>query len=112
MGKFLINIQLEVIYQDRLLYNKGDKMNNLQLRFELQASLQQYIKDIMQQYQIPASMVEDALNKILVNIKEQVWLDYLAEQQQAMYEAQMAAQQQAESSIQEEQEEEVNGELN
>jgi len=86
-------------------------MNNLQLRFELQASLQQYVANVMQQYQIPASMMEDALNKLLLEIKEQVWIDYLTEQQQAMYEAQIAVQQQQEASVQEEQEEEVNGEL-
>ena len=84
-------------------------MDNLRLRFELQASMQQYIQDIMQQYQIPAYMIEDALNKILINIKEQVWKDYLVEQQNA-YNAQI--EQTQDTSVQGEQVEEIDGEMN
>ena len=57
------------------------------------------------------NLIALVLLKLLLEIKEQIWIDYLTEQQQAMYEAQMVAQQQQETSVQEEQEEEVNGEL-
>lgn len=78
-------------------------MNELQLRFELQGSLQQWINSTMQQYNISAAMMEDAMSKVLLSLKDKVWQDYLLEQQKA-YEAAIA------SSTQNLEEEDVNAE--
>ena len=76
---------------------------NLQLRLELQGSLQQWIDSAMNQYNISAAEMEDAMSRILLKLKDQVLQEYLIEQQKAYQEA-MA------SSFQEkEQEEDVNG---
>ena len=64
--------------------------NNLQLRFELQGSLQQWVDSTMKQYNISAAMLEDAISKIMLSLKDKVWQDYLLEQQQA-YEAALAS---------------------
>ena len=76
--------------------------NSLQLRLELQASLQQWIDSTMQQYNISPAMMEDAITKALVQLKDKVFQDYLTEQAK-MY------QQAAASSADLEQEEDVNG---
>lgn len=65
-------------------------MNELQLRFELQGSLQQWVNSTMQQYNISAAMMEDAMSKVLLSLKDRVWQDYLLEQQKA-YEAAIAS---------------------
>lgn len=78
-------------------------MNELQLRFELQGSLQQWVDSTMQQYNISAAMMEDAMSKVLLSLKDKVWQDYLLEQQKA-YEAAIA------SSTQNLEEEDVNAE--
>lgn len=65
-------------------------MNELQLRFELQGSLQQWVDSTMQQYNISAAMMEDAMSKVLLSLKDKVWQDYLLEQQKA-YEAAIAS---------------------
>lgn len=78
-------------------------MNELQLRFELQGSLQQWVNSTMQQYNISAAMMEDAMSKVLLSLKDKVWQDYLLEQQKA-YEAAIA------SSTQNLEEEDVNAE--
>jgi hypothetical protein len=65
-------------------------MNELQLRFELQGSLQQWVDSTMQQYNISAAMMEDAMSKILLSLKDKVWQDYLLEQQKA-YEEMLAS---------------------
>ena len=58
-------------------------MNNLQLRFELQYSLQQWIDSTMSQYNISAAMMEDAMSKILLSLKDKALQDYFLEQQKA-----------------------------
>lgn len=59
-------------------------MNNyLELRFELQSSLQQWVDSIMQRYNISAAMMEDAMSKILLSLKDKAWQEYLLEQQKA-----------------------------
>ena len=58
-------------------------MNNLQLRLELQASLQQWIDTTMSNYDISAAEMEDALSRILLKLKDKVLENYLMEQQQA-----------------------------
>ena len=57
-------------------------MNNLQLRLELQISLQQWIDNTMSNYNISAAEMEDALSRILLKLKDKVCEDYLIEQQQ------------------------------
>lgn len=65
-------------------------MNELQLRFELQGSLQQWVNSTMQRYNISAAMMEDAMSKVMLSLKDKVWQDYLIEQQKA-YEAAIAS---------------------
>lgn len=77
---------------------------NLQTRLELQGSLQQWIYSTMQQFNISAAEMEDAVSRVLIGLKDQVLQDYLLEQQKAYQEAI------ASSSFQEEeQEEDVDG---
>lgn len=75
----------------------------LELRYELQSSLQRWIDLTMQQYNISAAMMEDAVSKILLNLKDKAWQEYRLNQQQA-YEAAMA------SSAQKIREEDINAE--
>lgn len=74
---------------------------NLQLRLELQGSLQQWIDSMMQQYNISAAEMEDAISRALLKLKDQVLQDYLIEQQRAYQEALEA------SSTQEDKEEDI-----
>lgn len=60
---------------------------NLQLRLELQGSLQQWINSAMNQFNISAAEMEDAMSRVLLQLKDQVLQDYLVEQQQAYQEA-------------------------
>lgn len=55
----------------------------LELRFELQGSLQQWVDSTMQRYNISAAMMEDAISKILLSLKDKAWQEYLLEQQKA-----------------------------
>lgn len=71
---------------------------NLQMRLELQESLQQWIDSAMLQYNITAAEMEDAVTKVLLKLKDKVLHDYLLEQQKAYQEA-------LASSVQETQEE-------
>lgn len=61
-------------------------MNNLQLRLELQVSLQRWIDNTMSNYNISAAEMEDALSRVLLKLKDKVFEDYLVEQQQAYQE--------------------------
>ena len=61
-------------------------MNNLQLRLELQVSLQRWVDNTMSNYNISAAEMEDALSRILLKLKDKVFEDYLVEQQQAYQE--------------------------
>ncbi len=61
-------------------------MNNLQTRLELQISAQQWADTIMSQYNISATEMEDALTKVLLNLKQKVIQEYLIEQQRAYQE--------------------------
>lgn len=65
-------------------------MINLQTRLELQVSAQQWADSIMTQYSISAAEMEDALTKVLLNLKQQILRDYLTEQQEAYQKAKMA----------------------
>lgn len=61
-------------------------MNNLQLRLELQVSLQRWIDTTMSNYNISTAEMEDALSRILLKLKDKVFEDYLLEQQQTYQE--------------------------
>lgn len=60
---------------------------NLQMRLQLQGSLQQWIDSTMKQYNISSAEMEDAVSKVLLKLKDQVLQDYLIEQQKAYQEA-------------------------
>ena len=60
---------------------------NLQMRLELQGSLQQWIDSAMSQYNISAAEMEDAVSKVLLKLKDQVVMEYLMEQQRAYQES-------------------------
>ncbi len=79
---------------------------NLQMRLELQGSLQQWIDSTMNQFNISAAEMEDAMSRVLLKLKDQVLQDYLIEQQRAYQEAM------ATPSIQENQEEDIDGDNN
>lgn len=74
-------------------------MNNLQLRLELQASLQQWIDNTMSNYNISAAEMEDALSRILLKLKDKVFEDYLFEQQQTYQEMVKASSNQEDGAI-------------
>lgn len=77
---------------------------NYQLRLELQVSLGQWIKDVMTNYNISATMMEDALNKALLDIKDKVHEELLIQQ----FEAAAKQQKSVEFEPEEEREEEGN----
>ena len=60
---------------------------NLQKRLELQGSLQQWVDSTMSQFDISAIEMEDAISRVLLNLKNKILQDYLIEQQQAYQEA-------------------------
>ena len=50
---------------------------NLQMRLEIQAAVQQWMESFMQQYNVPAYVMEDAMNKALSNLKDKVMVEFL-----------------------------------
>lgn len=58
-------------------------METLQTRLELQSMVQQWVNSTMQQYDISPSMMDDALSKALLPIKEQVIQEFLIAAQTA-----------------------------
>lgn len=54
-------------------------MKNLQLRLEVKAALQQWVANIMQQNQIPAYVMEDALIDVQLSLKDLIMQDMLIE---------------------------------
>ena len=54
-------------------------MNNLQLRLEVKATLRQWVANIMQQNQIPACVMEDALIDVQLSLKDLIMQDMLIE---------------------------------
>lgn len=52
-------------------------MNSLQMRLEVQGAIQQWVASFMQEYNIPAWMMEDGLNKVLLVLKDQTVTDLL-----------------------------------
>ena len=79
---------------------------NLQTRLEVQGATQQWVDSFMQQYNISPSMMEDALTKVLCNLKDQVVLELLTVAARAAAEAQTpVAQENIEEGLPQEQEE-------
>lgn len=58
-------------------------MNTLQTRLELQGTVQQWVNSIMSQYNISPSMMDDALSKVLLNIRELAIQEFLIAAQMA-----------------------------
>ena len=52
---------------------------NIQQHLEIQASAQQWADDFMKNYNISATEMTDALTKVLLNLKDQVIVEYLTE---------------------------------
>lgn len=60
-------------------------MNELKTRLELQGSIQQYVESFMRNNSISAAMMEDALSKVLLYVKDKAVTEFLiAAQQEAM----------------------------
>lgn len=53
-------------------------MNEFELRLRLQNTVQDYVNQLMTSNNVPAAMMEDALNKVLVNLKDKVLLEFIA----------------------------------
>ena len=62
---------------------------NLQKRLEVQGATQQWVDSFMQANNIPADMMEDALTKVLMKLKDQVVTDLLMAAAQAQLEQEM-----------------------
>ena len=64
-----------------------------QQRLEVYSAIDQYLGSFMVQNQVPASMMEDALNKCMLNLKDRVVQEFIAA---AVQESEMLAQMTAE----------------
>ena len=56
-------------------------MNQLQLRLEVKAAAQNWVAAIMQQYEIPASIMEDALQSVQLSLKDLIAQELITELQ-------------------------------
>lgn len=56
-------------------------MNQLQLRLEVKAAAQNWVAAIMQQYEVPASVMEDALQSVQLSLKDLIAQELIAELQ-------------------------------
>lgn len=61
--------------------------NNIQLRFELQQLLNRWVDDVVSTNGITWAMMEDAMNSVLVGIKDKVFKEYIENMQRAQQEA-------------------------
>lgn len=66
-------------------------MIDLRTRLELQVSAQQWVDSVMSQYNISAAEMEDALIKVVLNLKQKILQDYLIEQQEAYQKSKIAS---------------------
>lgn len=67
---------------------------NLQQHLEIQASAQQWVDDFMKNYNVTATEMIDALNSVLLTLKDKSMVEYLTEVVRQQQEAIAAAQQQ------------------
>ena len=65
---------------------------NLQTQYEVKGATQNWVASFMQQHNIPAAIMIDALNSVLVNLKDAVIQDMFEESYRAQAIAQQAAQ--------------------
>lgn len=65
---------------------------NLQTQYEVKGATQNWVASFMQQHNIPASVMIDALNSVLVNLKDAVIQEIFEESYRAQAIAQQAAQ--------------------
>lgn len=65
---------------------------NLQTQYEVKGAIQNWVASFMQQHDIPASVMIDALNSVLVNLKDAVIQDMFEESYRVQAMAQQAAQ--------------------
>ena len=56
-------------------------MNQLQLRLEVKAAAQNWVAAIMQQYEVPAFVMEDALQSVQLSLKDLIAQELIAELQ-------------------------------
>ena len=56
-------------------------MNDLQKRIEIQGAVQQWAASFMYNNNVSAAMMEDALSQTIINLKQQIIIDLLIEQQ-------------------------------
>lgn len=82
-------------------------MTQEQFRVDVQNAVKNYVQQFMQQNQVPAAMMEDAMNAALLDVKSLVYSQLIAANQQEAVAAQEAAQKQ--ETILREVEEEENG---
>lgn len=82
-------------------------MTQEQFRIDVQNAVKNYVQQFMQQNQVPAAMMEDAMNAALLDVKSLVYSQLIAANQQEAVAAQEAAQKQ--ETILREVEEEKNG---
>jgi hypothetical protein len=82
-------------------------MTQEQFRIDVQNAVKNYVQQFMQQNQVPAAMMEDAMNAALLDVKSLVYSQLIAANQQEAVAAQEAAQKQ--ETILREVEEEENG---
>lgn len=54
-------------------------MNQLQLRLEVKAAAQNWVASIMQQYGVPAHVMEDALQDVQLSLKDMITQELIAE---------------------------------
>ncbi len=80
---------------------------NIQKHLEIQASAQQWADDFMQNYDVTATEMVDALTKVLLSLKDKAMVEYLVDITNRQQEMQAARQEQMQS--QTPQEEEVDG---
>lgn len=72
-------------------------MTQEQFRIEVQNSVKSYVQQLMRQYQVPAAMMEDALNAALLDIKPLVLAQLMASLQQGEPEDQETSQEEENS---------------
>lgn len=65
---------------------------NLQAQYEIKGATQNWVASFMQQHNIPAAIMIDALNSVLVNLKDAVIQDMFEESYRAQAIAQQAVQ--------------------
>ena len=52
-------------------------MNQIQMRLEVQGAVQNWVDTFMLNNNIPASMMEDAINKALISVKDKALQEFI-----------------------------------